>query len=340
MLRKYWRGISLLLVCILITGLVTGCQIPIDEEVKENPGLPLYEYMIPAKDPGIQLYLREKNTKKKEQYKAGEVVLFLEPFDLPTVNAFDVKGWSWMEHLAGQGLDAWALDFRGFGNSTRPDVKVRAADAVKDVEAAVAFIKEKTKAEKISIIGWGWGAVVGAKYAGDHPDRVHRLILYGPMYSSRLPEVIQSMESSPGVIKEYPNYELRTYDSIRQHWAKMMNGRDLVNPGIMADVGKAFFLADTESEQRNPKAIRQNLGPLLDLYEMWNDKPIYEPEKIKVPTLVVRGDEDFFADPDLINALTGTDKKKEVVIRNATHWVLFEKHRDELLTVVLDFLLK
>ena len=334
------KGISLLLALMLVMGLVTGCQIPIEEAEEENPGLPLNEYVIPAKDPGIQLYLREKNVDNKKQYKGEKVVLFLEPFDIPTVEAFDIKGWSWMEHLAGQGFDTWAMDFRGFGKSSRPESKVRAADAVKDVEAVVAFIKKTKKVDKVSVIGWGWGAVVGAQYAGDHPENVHKLLLYGPMYSSHLPDMIKDMESSPGVMKEYPNYELKTYDTTRQHWAMMMKGRDLVQPGIVADVGRAFFMADSTSYQRNPKVIRQNMGPMIDLYNIWNNKPVFDAGKIKASTLVVRGDADSFADPDLINALTGAKNKKEVVIKNSTHWLLYEKHRDELLTIILEFLMK
>jgi pimeloyl-ACP methyl ester carboxylesterase len=340
MFWKCWKGISFLLAFVLVIGLVIGCQIHIEEEEEENPGLPLHEYKIPAKDPGIELYLREKNLNNEKQYKGEEVVLFLEPFDIPTVEAFDIKGWSWMEHLAGQGFDTWALDFRGFGQSSRPEVKVTAADAVKDVEAAVDFIKKTKKVDKVNVIGWGWGAVVGARYAGTYPENVNKLLLYGPMHASQLPEMTQSMEASPGVMKEYPNYELRTYDFTRQHWAMMLRGRDLVNPGIMADVGRAYFMADVTSEEREPKTIRQNMGPMIDLYNSWSNKPVFDAGKITSPTLVVRGDEDIFADPDLINSLTGTKNKKEIVIKNSTHWLLYEKHRDELLTVILEFLIK
>ncbi|HBI03489.1 MAG TPA: alpha/beta hydrolase, partial [Paenibacillaceae bacterium] len=49
--------------------------------------------------------------------------------------------------------------------------------------------------------------------------------------------------------------------------------------------------------------------------------------KITTPTLVIRGDGDFFADPGLFNALTGVKTKKDVLINDATHWVLYEKHR-------------
>lgn len=340
MYRKHWKGISLFLAMMIVISLVAGCQIPIEEIEEEKPGVPFYEYMIPAKDPRIELYLREKNVNAEKEYKGQEVVLFLEPFDIPTVEAFDVKGWSLMDYLAGLGFDVWALDFRGFGQSTRPDEKVRAADAVKDVEVAVEFIKKKINVDKVNVIGWGWGAVVGAQYAGDHPENVHKLLLYGPMYASHLPEMIKTMEFSPGVMKEYPTYEVKTYDTTRQHWAMMMEGRDLVLPGMMAEVGRAFFMADGTSEERNPQAIRQNTGPLIDLYSIWRNTPLFDASKIKSSTLVVRGEGDTFADPDLINALTGAKSKKEVVIKNSTHWVLYEKHRDQLLTVTVEFLKK
>ena len=70
-------------------------------------------------DTGVTPYL-------KQRIPAGaagcgkDVALFLHLFSVPTAQAFDVPGFLWMDHLAGTGVCSFALDFRGFGQSSRP----------------------------------------------------------------------------------------------------------------------------------------------------------------------------------------------------------------------------
>jgi pimeloyl-ACP methyl ester carboxylesterase len=347
MKTKLGKGLLFLLSFSLLTGILAGCTEKVVEQ-KEEEKYTVNETMVPGLDSGIELYVKEKKSKDKEAFKGEEVVLFLEPFGVPTADAFDVKGYSWMEDLADKGYDTWAMDFRNFGKSTRTEEMnkpateseplVRFTDAVKDVHAVVEHIKKTRNVEKVNIVGWSWGTVVGMQYAIEHQDNVNKLVLYGGMYAFQLPQMTTTMESSPGVLKPQPAYQLAEYNMTRHHWAQQMAGKDLVEPGVMEEVGRVFLAADTTSKDRDPISIRRAWGPMIDLYQIWSGKPVLDASKITVPTLVIRGDGDFFADPGLVNALTGVKEKKDVVIKDATHWVLYEKNRNQLLTETYEFL--
>ncbi|WP_245543328.1 alpha/beta fold hydrolase [Kyrpidia tusciae] len=254
-----------------------------------------------------------------------------------------------MDHLARQGFDTWALDFRGFGQSTRPVAMtqppnqtapvVRLNDVLKDVDAAVTFIKTSRGVSSVDLIGWSYGGVAAGAYAAQHPENVHRLVLYGAMHGFRLPGMTQPMEEKPGVLKkDIPAYQLATFAMTMQHWNMMMNGRPLVSADAVEGAKKIFMESDPTAEDRNPPSVRRPMGPMVDLYAIWSDKPIFDAGKILSPTLVVRGDSDFFADPTLFGKLTAAREKKEVVIPEATHWAIYEKNRGILLDQTLKFL--
>lgn len=302
------------------------------------------ESMIPSLDAGIQLYLKEKSAPR-----AKEAVLFLEPFGVPTAQAFDIPGYSWMDHLSEKGYATFALDFRGFGKSTRPDAMskppldnqpvVRATDAIKDVDATVQYIKKQKQVDKVTIIGWSWGGVVAGMYAAEHPKQVNKLVLYGSMHNFSLPFMTQPLEEKPGVLKKkLPAYQLAEPQMTMHHWHMMMKDKQLASADAMEKVSATFLRADETSQKRTPPSIRRAMGPMIDLYSIWSNKPIFDAAKIQAPTLVVRGDADFFADPDYMKKLSGAKVKKEIVVKDGTHWLLYEKNRNQLLDATDAFL--
>jgi pimeloyl-ACP methyl ester carboxylesterase len=122
------------------------------------------------------------------------------------------------------------------------------------------------------------------------------------------------------------------------HWNMMVMGRGLIAPGAAESAGTVFNASDPTRADALTPDVRRPMGPMVDLYYIWTNRPIFDISTIQAPTLVIRGDSDIFADPGLIGKLTGTAQKKEVVIQDATHWVLYEQHRDRLLDETSRFL--
>lgn len=171
------------------------------------------------------------------------------------------------------------------------------------------------------------------------PDRGNRLVLYGTMHGFSLPAMTAPLEERPGVLRaKLPAYQLATFDMTLHHWSQMMRGRPLATKDALDAVRKVFLESDPTSGNRQPPSVRRPMGPLVDLYHIWRNTPVFDAAAIRAPMLVIRGDSDFFADPSFFEKLTGTKAKREVVIKDATHWVIYERHRDQLLSETARFL--
>ena len=126
------------------------------------------EFMVPAVDPGIALFVRNKHPQGAKNFPGEKIVLYVHGATYPSETAFDLKlnGLSWMDYIAQHGYDVYLVDVRGYGKSTRPpemdkpaadnEPIVRTETAVKDVGAAVDFILKRRGVAKINLLGWSW----------------------------------------------------------------------------------------------------------------------------------------------------------------------------------------
>src|SRR5438105_15119992 len=80
------------------------------------------EFMIPAVDPGISLYVRNKHPEGVSRFAPAKILLYVHGATYPAETAFDLplNGLSWMEYIARRGYDVYLVDVRGYGKSTRP----------------------------------------------------------------------------------------------------------------------------------------------------------------------------------------------------------------------------
>jgi len=149
------------------------------------------EFLVQGRDQGIKLFVREKRLANLPKITRDNVVLFVHGVPSPASVIFDVAvpGYSWMDYVAERGFDAFTLDVRGFGRSTRPpEMKesrdqnlplVRADQVMRDIDATIDYIRSKRKVDKVNIIGYSIGASWCALYATLHPERVNKLVMYG-----------------------------------------------------------------------------------------------------------------------------------------------------------------
>src|SRR5437773_11585213 len=144
---------------VLLLGTSTGAA----------PRIATEEFMLPAVDPGITLYVRNKHPVTMKTVPAEKIVLYMHGATYPAESTFDLplNGLSWMDYIAQRGYDVYLVDVRGYGKSTRPpemdapadqnEPIVRTEIAVKDVGAAVDFILKRRGVEKLILMGWSWG---------------------------------------------------------------------------------------------------------------------------------------------------------------------------------------
>lgn len=180
---------ALLLACAALAGCQTASM-----GMPSAAPLAMEEFMVPSGDPGIELYVRNKHAPGRTGYTGDKVVLYVHGATYPSETAFDLQlnGMSWMDYIARQGYDVYLVDVRGYGRSTRPPQMDQPADrndpfggtasAVKDVSAAVDFIRKRRGVEKINLLGWSWGTSIMGWYTAQNNDKVSKLVLYAPQW--------------------------------------------------------------------------------------------------------------------------------------------------------------
>lgn len=237
---------------------------------------------------------------------------------------------SFMRHLACAGFDAYAFDARGFGGSSRPAALdgpaegaapvVRATDAAEDLDVVVEAAIRTSTVGQVDVIGWSWGSDVAGLYAGQHPERVHKLVLMSPVYDRRWP----ARHRSAGAW-----YPLARADVER-----------LYAPEREAHAVWEEFVASLFRFSPDGGSLRLPSGPYRDLYG--SEAPVWDAHKVAAPTLVLRGDQDPASlEPNayrLFERLDHAASRRFVVLGGFGHFLFREHEHSTVMRLVADFL--
>ena len=84
-----------------------------------EPQLVTESYMIPSRDPGMQLYVRNKRPEGMTQFSGEKTLLYVHGTSQAASSTFDLPldDFSWMDYIARRGYDVYLLDLRGYGRS-------------------------------------------------------------------------------------------------------------------------------------------------------------------------------------------------------------------------------
>ncbi len=274
-------------------------------------------------------------------------------------NLFDVprRGYSLMAWLTRRSRAVYALDVRGFGNSlggevmnAEPDAHApfaRAEDAVRDIGAAADFILARERVAALDIIGFSWGTITSALYATRAPERIARLALYAPLYAEVNQlwlDRIADPELPTRLNRRIGAHRSVTKNELTSRWDADLPTRntDLYREGGIPElVFDVFAALDPRSRGLEPASFRCPAGPLADLVSVFNGRPLYDPHKLTMPTLLVRGSDDTTStDTDarrLLAAVT-SPQKAYCVIAPGSHFLILEKNRSELYRRLSEFL--
>jgi pimeloyl-ACP methyl ester carboxylesterase len=310
------------------------------------------EMMVPASDPGIEIFVRNKRPAELNTFRPGRTLLFVHGATYPASTAFDLAlgGQSWMDYIASRGFDVYLLDLRGYGRSTRPkemadkpeanDPIVRGDVAVKDIGSVVDFILKRRNIPRLNLLGWSWGTTLMATYTTGHAEKVERLLLYAPVWIRQTPSLVQT---GPGPLGAYRTV---TREMAKQRWyAGVPEDKKaaLIPAGWFDSWADTTWSTDPEGAKANPPIIRAPNGVVADGLDFFGaGKPYYDPAKITVPTLLVDAEWDRDAPPymaqTLFPLLVNSPDKRYVELAEGTHTIMMERNRLKLFEAVQAFL--
>jgi pimeloyl-ACP methyl ester carboxylesterase len=327
---------------------LAGCA-GISSQSEPEPTLVTESYLIQSRDPGIQLYVRNKHPRSLTRFSPERTLLYVHGATQASETTFDLQleGLSWMDYLARRGYDVYLVDLPGYGRSTRPPEMdqpaannppiVRTDMAVEDVGATVDHILARRSLPKIDLMGWSWGATIVATYAAQHNDKVDRLVLYAPGWLRTAPT------SPPPPLGAYQTWTMEQARSRLQNGAPEDKKEALMPTGWFETWSAAVLATEAVGVSQNPRLVRTPNGVVQDVLDYWTmGKPTWDPAKIKVPTLVVRGEWDavnpLAGAQTVFDNLSGAPHRRFVQIGGGTHFVMLEKNRMQLFREVQLFL--
>jgi pimeloyl-ACP methyl ester carboxylesterase len=272
-------------------------------------------------------------------------VLILHGATFPSGNAAAWKfdGRSWMDQLAEQGHDVYALDFLGYGESDRypemlsEDARGSALGAVpsmvQQVERAVATIAVRSRATTVNLIAHSAGTFAAARYAELHPDGVTKLILFGaptPSESAEVAETSSVRFFQVSAVDQRESFEPRVISSGR------------LDPNMFSIWATAYLASDAQGNTRHPASVRVPAGMMAAVNEMNRLRKLpYDPDKITSPTLVIQGEWDAVTPPSTglwLFEHIGAPFKRLVILSQGGHRLHLEKSRLQLYQEVQAFL--
>lgn len=318
-------------------------------------------------EPGVRLFVREVLREPAADAERPPILL-LHGARVPGVASFDlpVAGGSLAADLALAGHAVYAMDARGYGQSTRPREMSRPPEAspplvrspavVRDVAAVVDWIRSRRDVERVALLGWATGAHWLGYYATLHPDRVSHLILYNLLYggSSEHPSIghgsdLEDPEHAGRFHAEaFGGYRFSTADSLFPAWDRSIPVEDKSawrDPAVAEAYAEAALASDPTSGRRTPPSFRAPSGALEDSFYLATGRQLWDASLILAPTLILASELDFWsrpADRPVLEAhLTHAPAVRVVELPQATHFVHLdrtERGRDRFLREVLAFL--
>src|SRR3954468_5416470 len=236
-----------------------------------------------TKEGNVKLFLWNKcagdpaHTKGSVLFVHGSSMASQPTFDLDVPGRPDSSVMEWFAH---HGYDTWCVDMEGYGRSEKGrDNNAPISFGADDCIAAATYIQGLRGKRPFLVYGISSGALRAALFAQRHPEMVARLALDAMVWTG---------EGSPTLAersKRLPEFRAKNRRPIDRKFVRSIFERD--HPGTADDaVIEAFADAILALDDSVPT------GTYVD---MCSNLPVCDPEKITVPTLIMRGEYDGIA---------------------------------------------
>ncbi len=275
-------------------------------------------------------------------FNDGPPVLYVHGATFPAALSIGYAfsdGQSWEAYLQTAGFDVWSFDFAGFGGSDRSGgvaslTESRAPAAAAQIARVVDHIRAQRDDAPVMMIAHSWGSIAAGCFLESHNHLVERLVFFGPIAPRYAACKVEVSELSASRL-------ITVAAQLQRFIADVPEGEGplLAEPGLER-WGPAYLASDPAALTRDPPCVEVPGGPAADIAAAWQGELAYDPARVRVPTLLVRGEWDSLCtDEDSLRLLDGlgSEEKHDLVIPGATHLMHLETGRFALWESVAGF---
>jgi pimeloyl-ACP methyl ester carboxylesterase len=276
----------------------------------------------------VRLFLWEKYL--GDPSRAKGVILFVHGSSMASQPTFDLQvpgspDASAMDWFVARGYDTWCVDMEGYGRSDKHrDNNADIAQGADDVHAAATYITGVRGPRPLFIYGISSGALRAALFAERHPDLVGRLALDAMVWTGQGSPTLQERR------KRLPEFRSKNRRPIDRAFIHSIFTRD--HPGT-ADPKLVEVFADAV-------LALDDTVPTGTYVDMCEKLPVVDPQKITMPTLIMRGQWDGIASfEDLIEffRLLPNPDKQFAVMPGISHASMQQKNHLIVFHILLSF---
>ena len=188
-----------------------------------------------------------------------------------------------MDWFAEHGFTCWSVDMEGYGRSGKlRDITCDIPNGADDLAAATDYIMKKTGIKSFLVYGISSGALRAALFAQRHPERVARLALDAFVWTG---EGSPTLEQRRKKLPQFLASKRRPIDRAFVYSIFERDHPDCAEKRVVDAFADAILALDDSMPN----------GTYID---MCSKLPVVDPEQIRVPTLVLRGQFDGIAGND------------------------------------------
>ena len=313
-----------------------------------------------------QIYVRERvsaGVALRGAPAPDRVVLFVHGAGTPAEVAFDTPAGthSWMAYLAQAGFDVFSMDTTGYGRSARPAAMndpCNLAEAQQaqfipslipapcqptypgqltslasdwhDIDAVVDHIRKLRGVAKVSLVAWSLGGPRAGGYAAQHPDKVHRMVLFAPAYNRAAAATAPTLPN-PGTV-----FNTQSRSEFIANWDRQVGCANQYEPATRDAVWAEMLASDPVGATWGTGVRR---APSTTTWG-WNAAAI---GGTKIPTMIIAGVLDKQVTPDRVKIAyddLGAPDKVLVDLACSSHNAMWEKNHLLMYGASLEWLTK
>jgi len=213
------------------------------------------------------------------------VILFVHGSSMAGTPTFDLQipgkpEYSAMDTFARLGYDTWCLDNEGYGKSDKTrNISFGIENGADDLAAAIPELLSVSGQKQVMLYGISSGALKAARYTEKQPERVARLALDAFVWTGQGSPTLAERKSR---IAQWQGTDRRPVDHAMISSVFTRDHPGTADPAVVSAFANAILALDSSM----PKGT---------YYDMTTALPVVNPEKILVPTVIMRGQYDGIA---------------------------------------------